>query len=368
MSLTWPGATALNENGLGSPPELYFQSRDAAMSRLPDGEGGGTRRIAPSLMPTPHTSLGSLSVSRLCLGTMQFGWTADEDASFAVLDAFVEAGGNFLDTADVYSRFVPGHRGGESEEIIGRWLKARGNRQSIVIATKVRGRMWDGPDGEGLSRAHIMRAAGDSLRRLGIETIDLYQCHWYDERTPIEETLRAFDELVRAGKVRHIGASNFPPQRLREALDVAEQHGLPKFVSLQPHYNLVHRREFEGELEGLCLERGVGVIPYSPLAAGFLTGKYRRGEKPKGARANRVREYATDAGWRVVEALQRVASAHGTPPAAVALAWQLARPSITAPIVGANSPQQLADQLPAVSLELSAEEIQELDAVSRPFA
>ena len=219
-----------------------------------------------------------LKVSPLCLGTMQFGWTADEPASFAVMDAFFAAGGNFLDTADVYSAWAPGNPGGVAESIIGRWLKARGNRERVVIATKVRQRMWEGPDGEGLGRAHIMRAVEDSLRRLQIDTIDLYQCHWPDTETPIEETLRAFDDLIRAGKVRYVGLSNYTAPMVEEALRVADEKSLPRVVSLQPRYNLVHRGEFEDALAELCLREGIAVIPYSPLQGGFLTGKYRKGQ------------------------------------------------------------------------------------------
>ena len=309
-----------------------------------------------------------LEVSNLCLGTMQFGWTADEPSSFAVMDAFVAAGGNFLDTADVYSRWAPGNPGGISEQIIGRWLKERGNRDRLIIATKVRGRMWEGPDGEGLSRAHIQRAVEDSLRRLQMETIDLYQCRSPDEKTPIEETLRAFEELISSGKARYIGASNFTAVQLAEALRVAGDKSLPRFETLQPHHNLVHRNEYEAQLAALCEREDVSVIPYSPLAAGFLTGKYRPGQpQPKSARAGRVREYMNAPGFAVLEALDGVAAAHNTTPAAVALAWQMTRPGIAAPIIGANSPEQLADLLPAAELKLSADEVDALDRVSTAF-
>ena len=295
---------------------------------------------------------------------MQFGWTADEQASFAVLDAFVEAGGNFLDTADIYSNWAPGNPGGVSEEIVGRWLKERGNRDRMVIATKVRGPMWRGPDGEGLSRSHIMRAAEDSLRRLQIDTIDLYQCHWPDENTPVEVTLRAFEELIKAGKVRCIGASNYTTAQLSEAL-LAGGSARPRFVSLQPHYNLVHRAEYEAELAALCARERLGVIPYSPLAGGFLTGKYRTGQAlPKTPRRYGAKEYMNDHGFRVIAALDAIAAARGTAVAAVALAWLLAKPAISAPIIGANTPQQLADLLPAVDLTLTAHEVSSLDAAS----
>ena len=306
-----------------------------------------------------------LAVSPLCMGTMQFGWTADERSSFAVLDAFVEAGGNFLDTADMYSNQAPGNPGGVSEEILGRWLKERGNRSRMVIATKVRARMWEGPDGEGLSRAHILRAAEESLRRLQIETIDLYQCHWPDEDTPIEETLATFGELIGAGNVRYVGASNYPSAQLEEALRAANEKHLPRFVSLQPHYNLMRRSEFEGALADLCHGERLAVIPYSPLAGGFLTGKYRRGQPlPDSARAPRARRHMTERGFRVVDASDAVAKAYGVNPATVAIAWLLHQPAVTAPIISANTPEQLADLLPAAQLVLSKEALASLDEAS----
>lgn len=315
--------------------------------------------------------LGStgLEVSRLCLGTMQFGWTATEAESFAVLDAFLEAGGNFIDTADIYSRWSPGNKGGESEEIIGRWLHDRAVRDRVIIATKLRGRMWPGPDGEGLSPKHIKYAVNGSLKRLQVDTIDLYQCHWFDENVPIEETLGAFRELRETGKVRYFGLSNFPPERLRAAIDASKADAsLPKFETLQPHHSLVHRREYEEELQQICLEENLGVIPYSPLAGGFLTGKYTKdGPKVESQRAGNAKQYFNDGGWAVVDALRAIAAGHGASPAAVALAWSLAQPGITAPIVGANSPQQLADQLPALDIELSTEELSRLHAASLPF-
>lgn len=306
-----------------------------------------------------------LNVSALCLGTMQFGWTADERASFAVMDAFVEAGGNFLDTADVYRNWAAGGPGGLSEEIVGRWMKERGNRDRIVVATKVRGRMWDGPDGEGLSRSHITRAVEDSLRRLQIETIDLYQCHSPDESTPIEETLDVFRELTDAGKVRYVGASNYSVDQLRESLQVAGEKRLAQFVSLQPHYNLVHRAEFEEALADLCRREAVGVIPYSPLAGGFLTGKYREGQPlPESQRAGRAKRYMTEQGLGVIERLDATANARGATPAAVALAWLLANPAVSAPIIGANTPEQVAQLLPATDLRLSPDELRALEDAS----
>lgn len=316
-------------------------------------------------MRTRRLGSTDLDVTTICLGTMQFGWTADEDASFEVMDAYVAAGGNFIDTADIYSRWHPGNPGGVSEEIIGSWMKSRRNRDSLIIATKVRGEMWGGPDGEGLSRKHIERAVDDSLRRLGIETIDLYQCHWPDVKTPIEETLRAFDDLVKGGKVRYIGASNYSAEELKGALDSSEANGLVAFTTLQPHYNMAHRPEYEAELAALCVQRNIGVIPYSPLAAGFLTGKYRRGESmPKTGRRTGVKDYLNDQGYDVSEAVSRLASQKGTTPAAVALAWLLAKPAVVSPIIGANSPEQLADLLPGSDLDLTPSEIDSLDRVS----
>ena len=306
-----------------------------------------------------------LTVSQLCMGTMQFGWTADERSSFAVLDAFVDAGGNFLDTADVYSNWTPGNPGGVSEEILGRWLKERGNRDRMVIATKVRAKVWDGPDGEGLSRSHILRAAEESLRRLQIETIDHYQCHWPDEDTPIEETLAAFEELIDAGKVRYIGVSNYSPALLAEALRTADEKHLSRFVSFQPHYNLMNRSEFEGALADLCDSERLAVIPYSPLAGGFLTGKYQRGQPlPDSARAERTKRHMTVRGFRVVDALDAVARAQGMKPAAIAIAWLVHQPTVTAPIISANTPEQLADLLPGAELRLSPEEPGALNAAS----
>lgn len=307
-----------------------------------------------------------LKVSALCLGTMQFGWTTDEAAAGRVLYAFAEAGGTLIDTADVYSNWAPGNPGGVSEEIIGRWLRARGGRHELVIATKARGRMWPGPSGEGLSRVHLLRACDESLRRLQTDYIDLYQAHWFDAETPIEETLGALSDLVRAGKVRYVGCSNIPAWRLALALGASERLALARYDSLQPHYNLAHRAEFERELRDLCLDQGLGAIPYSPLAGGFLTGKYRRdAEAPASERADGVqRRYFNERGWATLDALEAVAGEHGAQPAQAALAWLLAQPGITAPIVGANTPEQLAASLRALGLRLSPEQIERLDAAS----
>ena len=306
-----------------------------------------------------------LKVSALCLGTMQFGWTADEPRSVEVMDAFMAAGGNFIDTADVYSRWHPGNPGGVSEEIIGRWMHARGNRRQVVLATKVRGRMWESPNGEGLSRAHIIQACEDSLRRLQTDWIDLYQTHWYDAETPIEETLRALDDLVRAGKVRYVGCSNYPAWRLATALWQSDKRGLARYDALQPHYSLVHRAEFERELADLCREQQIGVIPYSPLAGGFLTGKYRKDQPlPDSARVGGVRRYLTERNWTLLDAMDGIARAHGKTMSQVALAWQLLQPVITSPIIGANSVEQLNDSLGAVGFQLTGDEVKQLNDLS----
>jgi aryl-alcohol dehydrogenase-like predicted oxidoreductase len=307
-----------------------------------------------------------LKVSELCLGTMQWGWTADENTASEVMDAFVAAGGNFIDTADVYSRWAEGNPGGVSEEIIGRWMKARGNRQDIVLATKARGRMWEGPNGEGLSRAHLMRAVDDSLRRLQTDYIDLYQTHSDDPETPLDETLAALDDMARAGKVRYVGASNYKAYRLCGALWTSEKRGLARFDSLQPHYSLAHRAEFERELKPLCEDQGIGVIPYSPLAGGFLTGKYQRGAETQSARAEGIKNrYFNDRGWGILDALQEVARGRNLSPTATALAWLLNQKVITAPIIGANNVEQLNASLAACGVKLSDEEMAALNDASK---
>ncbi len=307
-----------------------------------------------------------LKVSNICLGTMQWGWTADEAASQTVMDAFVEAGGNFIDTADIYSFWAENNPGGVSEEIIGRWMAARGNRDQIVLATKVRGRMWEGPNGEGLSRVHIIKACEDSLRRLQTDHIDLYQTHWYDADTPIEETMAALDSLVRQGKVRYVGCSNYLAWRLMQALWASDRGNLVRYDSIQPHYSLVHRAEFEREAQEVCVAYGIGVIPYSPLAGGFLTGKYTRESDTSSARAEGIkRRYFNEVGWRTIDAVRAVAAESGSTPTAVALAWLLAQPAMTAPIIGANSVSQLQESLAASDLVLSAEQLASLTAASK---
>jgi aryl-alcohol dehydrogenase-like predicted oxidoreductase len=297
---------------------------------------------------------------------MQFGWTTDEAHAFEVMDAYVEAGGNLIDTADIYSRWAEGNPGGISEEIIGRWMKERGNRDQIVLATKVRGRMWEGANGEGLSRAHIMRAVEDSLRRLQTDFIDLYQSHAYDAKTPLEETMRAMDDLVQAGKVRYVGCSNYEAWRLVEALWASDRANLATYVSLQPHYNLVHRAEFERELADAVQTHRLGVIPYSPLAGGFLTGKYRRDQAlPESSRAESVqRRYFTERNFDLLAIMEAIGRDHGQGISQVALGWLLSQPLVTAPIVGANSTEQLEASLKAVGFRLSPDEMERLNEAS----
>ena len=316
------------------------------------------------------------NVFPLALGTMQFGWTADEATSFAVMDAFVEAGGNLIDTADIYTNWSAGNPGGVSEEIIGRWLKTRGNRDEVLVATKVRGPMGEsGSEGykhtrqrEGLSRRWILKACEDSLRRLQVDHIDLYQAHWIDPGVPIEETLSAFTDLVRKGYVRYLGCSNYSAWRLMQALWASDKHGYEHFVSIQPEYSIAHptRANFERELAMVCETYGVGVIPYSPLAGGFLTGKYQKDvAQPESARSAGISKTRfTEQNWAILDKLREVAADHDTHVAQVSLAWLLHKPYMTAPIVGANSVEQLNELLPAVELMLTPEEVNTLDEVS----
>ncbi len=306
-----------------------------------------------------------LKVAPLCLGTMQFGWTADEPTSFQIMDAYFSAGGNFLDTADAYSAWVAGNRGGESETIIGRWMRERSNRHLLVVATKFNGRMWTGPNGDGLSRGHMMKAVEDSLRRLQTDYIDLYQTHWPHYDTPQEETLRALDDLIRAGKVRYLGCSNEPAWRLVKAMWISERDHLSRFISSQPPYSLVLRANYEREHEAVCLDQGVGVIPYSPLQGGFLTGKYRReNTTPDSVRAKDLQAFCTERNFKLLDLLEELGKSHQATITQMALAWLLHRPSITAPIIGANSLAQLNDILGSVEVRLPAEEYQAIDAAS----
>jgi len=304
-----------------------------------------------------------LEVTPLCFGGNVFGWTADEATSHRLLDAFVDAGFNFIDTADSYSRWVPGNQGGESETIIGTWLRSRRNRDKVVIATKVASEM--GPGMKGLRPDYIRSAVEASLRRLQTDHIDLYQSHWDDPETPFADTLGAYKELIDQGKVRAIGASNLTAPRLREALDAA-RGGLPRYESLQPHYNLYDRAGFEAELAPLCRDEGLGVITYYSLASGFLTGKYRTaedaGKSPRGGGI--VSKYLNPRGHAVLAALDAVAARLGAKPAQVALAWLMARPGITAAIASATSLEQLGDLAAAARLRLDADAIAQLDAAS----
>lgn len=311
-----------------------------------------------------------MKVSELCMGTMQFGWTADETTALQILDRAFDAGLNFIDSADVYSRWVEGNSGGEAEQIVGRWLaKSPARRDQVILATKVRGRMGDGPNGEGLSRLHIVAAVQASLRRLGTDHIDLYQLHSPDPDTPIDETLEALDDLVRQGYVRYIGCSNFEAWRTVEALWTSDREHLAAFACVQPHYNLLHRREFEQELEAACRSFGLGVLPYSPLASGFLSGKYARGVAPtpgtRGASSGRIRAYLENPqAWDVLEVVSQLGKARGESPSQVALAWLLSKPEVTSPIIGPRNLAQLEDNLGAAGLVLTPEEIQALERVS----
>jgi aryl-alcohol dehydrogenase-like predicted oxidoreductase len=310
------------------------------------------RRLGNSALETPPFALG---------GNV-FGWTADEQASFSVLDAFVAAGFNLIDTADVYSHWVPGHKGGESETIIGKWLEKRGGRDKVIIATKLGVEVVPGE--QGLSKAYMQKAVERSLARLKTDYIDLYQAHKDDPETPIEETLEAFAALIKAGKVRAIGASNYKADRLAKALKISATHGLPRYQTLQPWYNLYDRFEFEGELADLCKRENVSVIPYFSLASGFLTGKYRHEKHLEGrARGYRVKNMMNERGFRILKALDTVADQAGATVAQVALAWLIAR-GVTAPIASATSVEQLRELLPAASLQLTPEAVRLLNEAS----
>ncbi len=315
-------------------------------------------------MNTRELGRSGLQVSPLCFGGNVFGWTVDEATSFRLLDAWLDAGFNFIDTADVYSRWVPGQVGGESETVIGKWLRQSGRRSQVVLATKVGKPM--GPGKEGLKPAYIRAAVEDSLRRLQTDHIDLYQTHADDAATPLAETLGAFDELIRAGKVRAIGASNYSAARLAEALRISAELGLPRFESLQPLFNPIDRRVFEDDLQPLCVAEGVGVINFYGLAAGFLTGKYRRPEDAaKSARGeNVVKRYLNERGLRVLAALDAVAARRGVTPGQVALAWQMLQPAITAPIASATSLAQLEELVAAARVRLTSEDVAAIDSAS----
>ncbi|MEH3048375.1 aldo/keto reductase [Sphingomonas adhaesiva] len=300
-----------------------------------------------------------LKIAPLMLGGNVFGWTADRDASFAVLDAFVDGGGTMIDTADVYSAWVPGHAGGESERMIGEWLRAGGRRDRVLIATKVG--MLPGEGGEKLAPARIVAACDASLQRLGTDRIDLYFAHQDDEAPSQEAVAEAFANLVQAGKVRVLGASNFHAARLKSAVDTARAAGLPHYQVLQPEYNLVSRHKFEGELQDYCVTANIGVVPYYGLASGFLTGKYRSADDlGKSVRGGRMREVLEGKGAAVLAALDAVADETGATPAQVALAWLIAQPGVTAPIASATSARQLEELLPAMTLALSEDQLARL--------
>lgn len=304
-----------------------------------------------------------LEVAPLAFGGNVFGWTVDESTSFQLLDAFIASGFNLVDTADIYSKWAAGNKGGESETILGKWLKQRGNRDKVIIATKVGMEM--GPEKKGLSKAYILRAVEDSLRRLQTDYIDLYQSHEDDPDTALEETLETYAQLVRQGKVRAIGASNYSAKRLDEALQVSRQHGFPSYQTMQPEYSLYARAGYEAELEPLCKEQGLGVITYFSLASGFLTGKYRsESDLSKSARGQGMKKYLNERGFRILQALDDVAERHGSTPAPVALAWLIARPTIAAPIASATSLQQLNELIEATRLQLNKSSIELLNRAS----
>lgn len=322
-------------------------------------------QTATSRSPRRRLGTSDLTVFPLGLGGNVFGGKADVGTSEAVLDAYVAAGGNFIDTADSYSSWWPGNEGGESETILGEWIRQRGNRQSLVVATKVGAH----PEYKGLSRANVERAVDASLKRLGIEVIDLYYAHFDDPEVPIEEIATTFGALVKAGKIRWIGISNLAPERITAWLEFARANGLSVPVALQPEYNLVSRRRFEQIIAPIAERFGLGVVPYYGIARGFLTGKYRTAEDLERFRSGKaVAQYFNDEGLRVVDVLASVADAHGVAPASVALAWLMAKPNVTAPLASASSPDQVEPLVAAARLELTAEELARLDEASRPFA
>jgi aryl-alcohol dehydrogenase-like predicted oxidoreductase len=304
-----------------------------------------------------------IEVAPLALGGNVFGWTVEEPMGFRILDAFVAAGFNLIDTADIYSKWVPGNKGGESETMIGAWLNRSGKRKKVILASKVGSEM--APKKKGLSKAYILSAVEDSLRRLQTDYIDLYQSHVDDPKTPLEETLGAYAQLVKQGKVRAIGASNYGAERLAEALETSRRQGYPRYQSLQPLYNLYDRAEYESKLGPLCRKEGLGVITYFSLASGFLTGKYReKKDLAQRARGDRVKDYLNDRGFRILRALDQVAKENKSVPAAVALAWLMARPGITAPIASATNLEQLNDLIAAASLKLDRASLELLDRAS----
>jgi aryl-alcohol dehydrogenase-like predicted oxidoreductase len=314
-----------------------------------------------------HLGRTGLKVSTICLGTMQFGWTADEEISHEILDRALEIGCNFLDTADIYSSWYSGNKGGESETIIGNWLEKSGTkRDNVIVATKVRGRMGDGPNDEGLSRHHIRNSIEASLKRLKTDYIDLYQVHWPDKETPLEETLEALDQLIQSGLVRYIGCSNYPAWLLMKATWISDVKNISRFDSLQPHYNYIHREEFERELQDLCLDQGIGVIPYSPLAGGFLTGKYKREESlPDSARVEGVKKrYFNERGFEAIDKIEEVGRSYGATASQMSIAWILANPSVSSAIIGANTIEQLEETVSGADIELADGDKKSMDDVT----
>jgi aryl-alcohol dehydrogenase-like predicted oxidoreductase len=355
-----PGSCCFPEPIL--PQETSIEVREAGA-----GFGGSPRQMERkmALVRNNKRKLGNsgLEVTPLAFGGNVFGWTVEEARSLQLLDAFAAAGFDFIDTADVYSKWKPGNQGGESETIIGKWMKQRGNRANMVIATKVG--MELSPEKKGLGKDYIFRSVEDSLKRLQTDYIDLYFAHQDDPATPLAETLEAFSQLIKSGKVRAIGASNYTADRLAEALKISGQNSWPRYEVLQPLYNLYDRAVYEDQLEPLCLRENIGVITYFSLASGFLSGKYRAKEDlPKHARGSRVEKYLNDRGLRILNALDEVARSRNATPSKVAIAWLMARPSVTAPIASATSLEQLRELVDATRLELSSEDIQKLQEAS----
>ncbi len=370
LTISW---SELVPESTGRVPGSFTAGQEKSRSESLNEPCQASLRLVPAPKNAPAASNrcmqnrqlanSGLQVSQLCLGGNVFGWTADEKTSFQLLNAFLDAGGNFIDTADVYSSWVPGHQGGESETVIGNWFKRNGKRNQVVIATKVGMDMGDSK--KGLSKPYIQKAVDDSLKRLQTDRIDLYQAHKDDEQTPLEETLGAFADLIQQGKVRAVGASNYSAQRLTEALEASKKNHLPRYESLQPEYNLYDRSGYESELRAVCEANALGVIPYFSLAAGFLTGKYRsEADLGNKARSRTVKKYLNERGDRILEALDQVAKDHQSTPAKVALAWLMAQPTITAPIASATSLEQMKDLTEAVNLKLDAAALGRLDQAS----